>query len=157
MLLEAGICRQWSRRFSGYSKIKGWDPHYEVCYVGTYLSGEAVLNKDNWIYGIKLGIEPILIGPTSGILGGIEVTDYIYRTRHYAAITPKIMIPLTRRVTPLAFISYGYCINDFESLSTLIGNHRISLIVNLCLKEHREISKMGKDFDEAVKIIKNKQ
>jgi hypothetical protein len=114
------------------------------------------LKNQNYIYGIKLGAETILVGGASlGIILGLETTDYIYQSRHYLGVTPKLIIPLTAQATPLAFFSYGYCINDFNSLASTIGNHRLSLILNLCIKEHRQINKAHKDFRDAVTLLKS--
>lgn len=153
-LFELGICRQWSYRADKYSKTKGYGKD-AAAYFGTYLSGEAVLQQKNIIYGIKFGAETVLIGGSSlGIVLGLEATDYIYQTRHYLGVTPKVIIPLTLEATPLGFFSYGYCINDFNSFSSTIGHHRFSLILNFCISEHRQINQMHKDFWDAVTKIK---
>jgi hypothetical protein len=157
-LVEFGICRQWSYHFERFTKTDGWYSKNSSGYFGTYLSGEALLTNDKTIYGIKFGVETVLIGGSStGIVLGIEATDYIYNTRHYLGLTPKFVIPVTRNATPLAFISYGYCINDFSSLSTLIGNHRFSFIINLCPREHRKINNMYKHVRDKVKDIETKR
>jgi hypothetical protein len=156
LLLEAGICRQWSYRKNSYSKTIGYDPKGAVAYFGTYLSGEAVVNNRDYIPGVKLGAEMAFVGGAStGIILGLEATNYFYQSNQYLGLTPKIIIPVTKNLTPLAFLSYGYCFNDFNSFSNIIGNHRFSLLVNLCFKEHKQINKMEKDFIEKVKLIKS--
>lgn len=155
LLLEAGICRQWSFRKNSYSKTIGYDRKGAVAYFGTYLSGEAILNKGDFIPGVKLGAELAFVGGAStGIILGLEATNYLYQSNQYLGLTPKIIIPLTKNLTPLAFLSYGYCFNDFNSFSSILGNHRFSIIVNLCFKEHKQINKMERDFSEKVSLIK---
>lgn len=153
-LLELGICRQWSARGDKYSKTVGYYGKDFAGYFGTYLSVEAVLQPNNIIYGIKLGAETVLVGGASlGIILGLETTDYIYQAKHYLCLTPKIVVPLTLECTPLGFFSYGYCVNDFNLLSDAIGNHRFSLILNFCFKEHKQINRMHKDFRNSVNRI----
>ena len=157
-MLEFGICRQWLYHFDGFTKTNGWNGKGASGYFGTYFSTEVVLTNNKPIYGLKLGAETVLIGGASlGIAIGLEATNYYYETRHYLGLTPKFVIPVTRNATPLAFVSYGYCINDFNSLSTLIGNHRFSFIINLCPKEHRKINNMYKVFHHKVKDIETKR
>ena len=116
-LLEFGICRQWTYQFESYEKTNGWNGKNSSAYFGTYLSAEAVLTNEKPIYGLKFGAETVLIGGAStGIVLGLEATNYFYKSLHYLGVTPKLVIPITRNATPLAFLSYGYCFNDFNSL-----------------------------------------
>lgn len=145
---EFGICRRWSYRFDDYSKQKGYNPRDAAGYFGAFISNEIVLSNQEVIFGPKLGFETVLIGGASlGILFSLEATDYFYRANQYFAITPKFILPLSKQCTPLAFLSYGYNFNSFESLSAIIGNHKFSFILNLCFKEHKKINQMYKDFN----------
>ncbi len=156
--VEFGFCRRWSNRYDEFGTQNGYTPKSSTAYFGTFISSEIIFRNQEVILGAKLGFETVLVGGASiGIPISIEATNYFYKGNQYFSITPKFILPITRQATPLAFLSYGYCINSFKSFSSVLGNHRFSVIFNVCLNEHKRINKMHRDFSIEVDRIKAKK
>lgn len=102
-----------------------------------------ILNKEHDVYAIRTGAEVYLLGNIA-LYGGIEVSDYFYKGLQYACVTPRLLLPLTRNATPLLMVSYGYNINNFGPLAEFVGNHRVALTSNLCLRKHRMVNRIFK-------------
>ena len=151
---EVGICREVYKRYDNYDLNKyGKDG---VLYFGTFLTYGNILVKNKSINSIKLGFETILAGGSYGLTFGLDLTDYFYNSNQYLAVTPRFVFPLTKECTPLAFISYGYCINSFNSLSEYVGNHQFMLTLNLFYNEHKRINSISEEFRMGVENIQTK-
>lgn len=151
---EVGICREVYKSYDNYELNKyGKDG---VLYFGTFLTYGNLVVKNKSINSIKLGFETILAGGSYGLTFGLDLTDYFYNSNQYLAVTPRFVIPLTKEATPLAFISYGYSINSFNSLSEYVGNHQFMLTLNLFYKEHKRINSIREEFQMGVENLQAK-